>query len=840
MEPAVGSTAARARVQIANPSDGGFFFWLGKLYGFSLFLIIAVAVGILLTVYRSYLVTTPPLPDLRATARSSAAVTRVHASDGTLLGEFSEEWRELVPYDEIPPALTKAFIAIEDHEFFVHGGIYFKGLLRAAWRNATAGEWAQGGSTITQQVAKQFLGREKTLDRKIREAILARRLEARYSKEEILSFYMNHIFLGSGSYGVGAAARRYFSKPLAELTVGEMAVIAGLAQAPSRDSPLDNPEAARRRRDMVLDAMARYGDLTAQEAESWKATPLTLRPYREVFRTTEPYFAEHVRRDLKERYGQDGLMRRGLQVETTIEPVVDAIAYENVDWGARKQDKRQGWRGPEAHLEGAARQLFVERQTARYGTGPIPEEKRILALVEEVKSEGATVRVGPNTYKLPLRRMSWAAKWSRTDDTNDHTINSATEALRAGDVVWVSRAPSVVRKFSEWDYDDHLNAYWREPGKSDVPPDEVRLEQTPHVQTALITMDHATGYVLAMAGGTDHARSEYNRAVQACRQPGSTYKPIYYSAALDEGYGFETQLDDVPHETIDPETGAVWVPVNLHGTVDTQVTLEYALVFSKNIPSVEVFEMVGAKDVEKWARRLGFTSTIIADQALALGASCVYMHELNRAFAIFARNGKWVDVISVRRVTDREGKVLEDNTVTFDPYLGPGSRLDRVAATAGIAPREAISARAAYLTTKLLRSVVTNGYSGSLRNIEIPAAGKTGTSSATMDMWFTAFTSRWTTTFWLGDDLRERPLGKKDAAFMSAVPMWARYTAEAAGGFPHTELPVAVPAGVKQYDRGGTKGRQAGGPMDLVPPHKTKKDELVTPPPPSDEKLPPS
>jgi penicillin-binding protein 1A len=816
------------RARVANPADGGFLYWLVKLYLFAAATVLALVALAGVVVYGYFARTTPPAPDLNRYATLAPAVTRVYAGDGSLLGEFAEEWREVVPYERLPKPLIQAFIAAEDHDFFEHGGIYFKGILRAVWRDLTAGEFAQGGSTITQQVAKQLLlGSEKTLARKAREAIVARRLEARYPKEAILSVYINHIFLGSGAFGAQAAARRYFSKNVWDLDVGEMALIAGLARSPSRDSPLVSLENGVKRRDEILDRMARYGFLSEAEAGGWKSRPLALHPYRDVFLTTEPYFAEQVRRQLVAKYGQDGLMKRGLTVETTVLPVTDGIAYENVDFSTRKQDKRQGWRGPEAHLEGAAQKTFLERQQRLYGDEVIAPGERQLALVEEAGGAGARVRVGAHRYELPLRNLDWAARWSKSDATNDQKIASAAAALRPGDVVWVRRPEDHVRKFSDWTYDEKFNAYWVPPhdDKPRAAP-EVALDQIPRVQGAIFTMDHDTGYVVALVGGQDYARSEFNRAVQACRQPGSTYKPIYYSTALDQGYSFDAMLSDIPKAEVDPLTGEVWVPVNLHGTMDFTVSLEYALVFSKNVPSVDIFSKIGAKEVEKWARRLGFTSPIAADKALALGASCVYVPELARAFAIFARNGRWIDPVYIRRVVDRDGEVLLDNTVAHDAMLAPADRLDRLVATAGDEPRQAIPARAAFLTSKLLRSVVTDGFSGALRQIEIPSAGKTGTSSATMDLWFVAFTSKWLTTTWLGDDLRERPLGKDDAAWMMAVPVWARYMAEASAGQTLREIPWEVPPGVKKDDRGGTKGKSADGPMPLTPHKKIKVDDV--------------
>ena len=276
------------RVRLANPADGGFLYWLAKLAAFGVAVVLAVVLVLAALVYGYFARTTPPAPDLRNYATVAPSVTRIYAADGTLLGEFADEWREVVAYDKLPKKLVDAFLSAEDHDFFDHGGIYFKGIVRAVWRNLTAGEFAQGGSTITQQVAKQFLvGPEKSLSRKAREAIIARRLEARYSKEEILSVYLNHIFLGSGAFGAPAAARRYFSKDVWDLDVGEMALIAGLARSPSRDSPLVAPDNARKRRDEMLDKMARYGYLTEAAAAEWKAKPLELHPYRDVFLTTD-------------------------------------------------------------------------------------------------------------------------------------------------------------------------------------------------------------------------------------------------------------------------------------------------------------------------------------------------------------------------------------------------------------------------------------------------------------------------------------------------------------------------------------------------------------------------
>ena len=287
-----------------------------------------------------------------------------------------------------------------------------------------------------------------------------------------------------------------------------------------------------------------------------------------------------------------------------------------------------------------------------------------------------------------------------------------------------------------------------------------------------------------MVGGHDHDRSEFNRVVQACRQPGSTFKPIYYGMALDQGYGYRSLLNDIPKAEVDPITGEVWIPRNLNNSIEYQVTLEYALTWSKNVPSVQLFKLLGGRNIENWARRLGFSSKIIPDKALALGASCVYQDELTRAFSVFAKAGVPTTPVYIRRIFDRHGVLLEDNTSPDDPMGLQTQRLSRLVTLAGQQQAPVIAPRTAHLTSQLLRRVVSRGHCPALRATGIPVAGKTGTSSKTMDVWFVGYTSRWMTTSWIGDDKRERDLGLKDAAFMLTVPVYARYLVDVADGFP--------------------------------------------------------
>ena len=797
------------RVEILDPADGGVAYWLFKFYAFGLCCLAGLFASLGLGAYVYFATTLPPTPDLSRFEHEAAATTVVRGWDGTPLAEWAQEYREIVPLKAIPKPLVSAFLAVEDRRFYEHLGLDYRGIGRALLANLRADRVAQGGSTITQQVAKSFLSSERTMTRKVREAILSRRLEAHNSKDEILTLYLNQIFLGHGSYGVAAAARRYFDKSLGELDLSEMALIAGLAGAPSRFSPFLRVDLARTRRDHVLDALADAKFITVAEATKQKAQPIVTHPAPDIFHDRSPYFAEHVRRDLGTRYGQEALWRGGLKVETTVVPWIDAIAQENADFSLRKLDKRQGYRGPVARLGGDAAEQFRRRSAGRYGNLPLQENRLYLGLVESASPRTAKVLIGTQTYDLPRAGFDWASPYSVRNFDNGVPLADGAQPIRKGDVIWVSNAHhSFAKRYGDWTYDEKSEVVYIPSFKDRAPPKgppKLQLEQQPKAQAALFAYDHRSGYVISMVGGHDADRSQFNRVVQACRQPGSTYKPVYYSLALDQGYGYASLLNDIPRAEVDPITGEVWTPTNLNNTSEYQVTLEYALIWSKNVPSVQLFKLAGGLEVEKWARRLGFTTPIIPDQALALGASCARIDESTRAFSAFARNGFLTDPVYIRRVRNRQSVLLEDNTEIGDPMGSPADRLDRLVALATAkAPTPVIPPRTAWLTSQLLRHVVTNGHAPAMRSTQIPFAGKTGTSSATMDAWFIGYSSRWMLTTWIGDDLRERPLGRKDASFMLTVPMSARFLQEVKMDQPLEEIPWERPPGVRKFDTGGT------------------------------------
>jgi penicillin-binding protein 1A len=399
------------RVEVTNPSDGGFWFWLFKFYAFAAVCLFGLALLAGLGVYAYFASTLPALPDFDRYRLEAAASTRMHAWDGTDLAELASERREILPLDAFPKQLLQAFVAIEDRRFYEHSGLDYRGMLRALVANLRAGRVVQGGSTITQQVARSFLRTsEQTLQRKIREAILARRLEARYEKNQILALYLNQIFLGHQSYGVAAAARRYFDKQPSQLDLGEMATLAGIAQAPSRYSPLVAPEVTRARRDQVLSAMATAEVIDQATADELRSRPIAVHQPPDVFRERSPYFAEHVRRDIAKRYGDKALWQGGLDIDTTLVPWIDEAAQENVDFSLRKLDKRQGWRGPVAHLAGATAEEFRRRARERYGRCGC---RRTSTTPSSTRSTWNTRWCGRRTCR-PCSYSSWsAARMSR-------------------------------------------------------------------------------------------------------------------------------------------------------------------------------------------------------------------------------------------------------------------------------------------------------------------------------------------------------------------------------------------------------------------------------------------
>lgn len=812
--------ATPPRVWVVNPSRAGLLGWLFRYVAFAIvglgWVVVLVGVG----AYRHF---AADLPDVETIERYSAlapGITRIYASDGAMLAEVAREHRAYAPYEEIPTPLVHAFLAAEDRRFFEHGGLDVRGLGRALLANLRSGTIEQGGSTITQQVAKGFLTQDQTIARKLREAILSVRMEARLPKARILEVYLNKIFLGNGAYGVAAAASRYFDKPLRELTLAECALIAGLARAPTRYSPFGSLERARERRAVVLQDMVEAGYIDAAARDAAEAEPIVLAGAApDPFRARAPYYAEHVRQAVATALGEEAVLTEGLQIETPVDLPLQARASLEIDRGLRRLDAKQGWRGPAAHLDGEApRKELLRRLAAEYGptaldpaepqfpaepqappsdpAAPADEESKRsrperldpwrLALVTKVNRYNAWVSVGEVAAIIPLRYMRWASRYDRNTGVNDVELTDAREALEEGDVVWVQRVA--------------------EPRGGTPDPDEpqrivVKLGQLPRIEAALYAADHQTGYVVTMAGGRDYDRSQFNRATQACRQPGSVFKAIYYGLALDTGeYAMDSILEDKPYE---PEPGEEWKPENLHGTISGEILLRNAFIHSLNLPSIRLFQRLGASAVVAWSRRLGFTTELIADKALSLGASCVRMDELTRAFGIYVREGRSWDPRTVRRVTNRRGEVVLDHRHPWDEAMDVAGRIDAMARLAtSDAPVQLVDDRTAFLITRMMRDVVTHGIGRGASRIGVPAGGKSGTASKkqnTTDTWFVGFTARFVTAAWMGDDEYERSMGDEEASYTTATPLWTDFMEAVVAGIPHPEhLPAHRPDGVSQ------------------------------------------
>jgi penicillin-binding protein 1A len=784
------------RVWVTNRARGGLVGWLLRWYAFAAILLL-LGVGLSgIATYRYFASELPPLSNIERYDTLAPGVTRIFAGNGAMIAELAREHRAYARYEEIPEPLVHAFLAAEDRRFFEHGGLDYRGLARAVIANYRSGTISQGGSTITQQVAKGFLGDEQTIARKAREAILSVRMESRLTKEQILEIYLNKIFLGHGAYGVGAAASRYFGKKLDELTLAESALIAGMARAPSRYSPVSHPERAKERRAVVLQDMVEAGYIQAEERDAAIDEEIRLVEVPDVFRARAPYYAEEVRRRIVAELGEPAVLQDGLQIETAVELQMQQMAEEAVDEHLRKLDHRHGWRGPVSHLDGdAARTEFLKRTAAEYGKDPLATDERWrLGLVAKLNKFNAWVRVGDTEAVLNIRGMKWASRYDRNSGENEVTIDDVTDALEEGDVIWVRRAdekkqahpPSTSRPSGAGGGDAELDLV------------EVDLGQTPRVEAALYTVDHETGYVEAVQGGHDYDRSQFNRAVQGCRQPGSVFKAIYYSLALDtRDFTMGTVLEDRAYQ---PDPGEEWNPQNLHGSLSGEVLLRNAFIHSLNLPSIRLFNRVGAENVVKWARRLGFTTELIADKALSLGASCVRMDELSRAFGVFVREGRWVEPVYVRRVIDKNGVVLVDDRHPWDDAMDIGARVDAMARQGLQPPRQVIDVGTAFLTAKMMRDVVTNGIAKTASKAGVPAGGKSGTASKghyTTDTWFVGFTSRYVTAAWVGDDTYERSLGDEDASYTTATPMWTDFMRRMAAGIPHRMVPVRRPEGVR-------------------------------------------
>jgi penicillin-binding protein 1A len=771
--------------------------------------------------------------------------TRVYAVDGTEAFQFHRERRTVVPFEQIPDVVKKAVLASEDARFYEHGGVNYLAIARCAVKGVFRGKVACGGSTITQQVVKTFLlQNEWRAKRKLKELVLAPRLERNLNKDEILFLYLNQIYFGHRRYGVEEASRFYFGKPVQKLTVGEAAMLAGLVQSPERLSPVKHPAAAKERQKYVLRRMMEEGFISAKVGEAEMAKPITV-----VTRAEDPpgaWYADAVRRYLDERYGAERVETDGLVVDVAMDIPMQKTAEDAVEAQLRAVDKRQGWRGALAHLDPAqlssALPLWRERlekttprpgETLVWDLGrvspddveagkderdvrrmvslrPLAANALYRALVAEVGDRSATVDLGSARGTLALADVAWARKYNPTSGTAPP--RRMKDVLKAGDIVLVrvvggKPAPAELAR----------------AGK----PLALSLEQVPRVQGALVAIDPETRGVRALVGGYDYALSQFNRALQAKRQPGSAFKPFVWGAAVESRrYTPATVVYDTPDLYRDPWTGKEWKPQNFErDAYDGPMLLKDALAHSKNTVSAKLVDALGADAVVSFARRCGIDSDLPRTLSLALGVGEVTPLELVNAVTTIAARGFATQPVLVLRVRDRKGQVLEEHppvrppqaygamvvpaaTVMASPSppadpppstdlsASPSSSAASTAPASAVraVPENGVDPDVAYVLTSMMREVIESGTGQAARTLGRPLAGKTGTAQEHRDAWFVGFSPELVAGVWVGFDSHD-PMGAHETGAGAALPAWSAFMREALARRAPGEF--QAPAGVE-------------------------------------------
>ncbi len=690
--------------------------WLLIIY--ALLVLAIAAVGALVGTLLGYEYNLPRIQSLEDYRPD--VITDVLSDDNRVIGEFAVERRIIVPLEEIPHYLQLAIIAAEDDQFYHHGGVNYLAVLRAAYRNLVSMRKAEGFSTITMQLARMLLGNyEKTYDRKIKELLIARKIERRYTKQQILTLYCNQHYMGQGAYGVAAAADTYFGKQLKDLTLEECALIAALPRNPGLYSPRLHPKAALGRRNYVLDRMAAERMIPAQLVAEAKPRPIVLKP-RSRGTDIAPYFVEWVRQSLAARYSTDDIWRRGLRVYTALNVRLQLAAKRSLREGLMRYDKRHGWRGPVDNVlkSPAASLAGYQHPDWRF---PIREGDIVTGLVEDAGDRIAVVRIGKYSARIGGKEIAWTK------------AQSPPKILKPGDLAHF-RITSIDEA--------QMTAV-------------VSLEQLPKVQGALIAIENSTGEIKAMVGGFDFESSEFNRATQALRQVGSTFKPFVYTTAVEQGMDLDSTVVDEPVSFRDG-LGRIWEPTNYDGEFKGPVTLRQALVESRNVPTVKTAEAVGINEVVIMARRFGLGGPMDPYLPLSLGACEATPLEMASAFSVFPNLGFRARPYFIRRIEDYERIKREETLPQLEKVLDPGI---------------------AEQILRVLQGVVEQGTAKAARSLQRPVGGKTGTTNDFTDAWFVGFTPSLTVAVWVGFDAKVT-LGNKEAGAVAALPIWIDYMQE--------------------------------------------------------------
>lgn len=661
-------------------------------------------------------------------------ITTVYSDDNRKIAEFFKERRILLPLSQMPEMLKKAFVAAEDARFYKHQGIDILSIFRAFYKNIEAGAIIQGGSTITQQVTKSFLlTPERSYTRKIKEAILAYRIDKKFTKDEILFLYLNQIYLGHGAYGVEAASENYFGKSAYELNLAECAILAGLPQAPSRYSPFKYPERAKQRQIYVLNRMVEEGFITNIQATEAINTVLDIKPRRNLYIEEVPVYTEHIRRYILKKYGNDVLYNEGLKIYSAVNIEMQKMAREEIKKGLYALDKREGYRGPIKNLKPEEIESFSTELQLELEETPLEEGKIVKGVVIEINEENDTVivRMGSTLGVIRIDDMRWARKPDPEVAYYETRVHHVKEVLKVGDVIQVL----VKKKIFDTD------RWW------------LSLEQVPKVQAALLCIESETGNVKVMMGGKDFRESQFNRAIQSRRQPGSAFKPIIYAAALDKGYTPATMIIDSPIVYEDTEHDFTWKPRNYKEKFYGPTIFRDALTKSRNVVTIKILQDIGIGYAINYAKKLGIKSNMNRDLSIALGSSGISLLELVSAYSVFNNLGYLVEPVFITKVLDREGNVIEEG----NPVR-----------------RKVIEQNTAYIMTSLLEGVVKHGTGHRVKVLKRPVAGKTGTTNNLHDAWFVGYTPRYNTGTWVGYD-EENSLGKGETGSRAASPIWVGF-----------------------------------------------------------------
>lgn len=649
-------------------------------------------------------------------------VTDVYSADGKLMAEFFVQRRYLVSLSELPPYVVKAFIAAEDARFFEHGGVDMVGIFRAAIKDLAAGQIVQGGSTITQQVVKSLLlTPQKTFSRKIKEAILAHRIDSCLSKNQILYIYLNQIYLGSGSYGVEAAARTYFDEHASELDLAQASLLAGLPRAPNKFCPATHLAQARERQRYVLQRMVDADFITDAQAQKALAEPITVvqKPVRFAPAKMD-YFTEEVRRRAEARFGREMLYREGLTIDTTLDYNAQRIAQNALDSGLAAIDRRhRKYRGLHVYVPTGDWPSTLKILTQ--SNGKLEKGKVVEGLITEFDPRAGIISADLGVAKAVVPEAGW--RWVRIPTSR------ARQVFRPGDVLRL-----------------RLNGLQADTWSASV-------EQDPGMQGAIMSMSPLTGRVICMVGGRSFKASQFNRCTQAARQPGSAFKPIIYAAALDKGYTEASILMDSPITFYDHSAKGSWTPENYDRRFLGPILLRTALIHSRNVPTVRLLRSIGIDYAIDYARRFGITTALTHSLALGLGASEVTLEELLAAYSTFPGLGQRVAPYLIDKVYDRFGNLIEQHQVKKEDVISP---------------------KTAYVMTDILEGVVQHGTGMAARALDRPCAGKTGTTNDFNDAWFIGYTPSVLTGVWVGYD-DHSSLGKGEEGARAACPIWVDF-----------------------------------------------------------------